>query len=514
MDKRKSIVSCMMVELGIIFLYGAAWEIGIKAHIHQGSMGVFGRVYLLLLFLSMALLLIFVLCRYSVLAIRPEIRFFLLLTILGIMYNLVLPALSAPDEDTHFASAYRLSNIMLGQADVDDRGNTVMRREDVKNQIYTYGEKEYVAYYEKLFSLQSDGEEQMVSFTKRTPETTVPITTYLAPALGITVARLLNLSYGLTTWAGRLCCLLLCALLSAMSYRLLPFMRQSVMVLCTLPMTLSLSSSMSYDGINLGLILLFFAVVMQCAYVIEKISWKEIAILMILAFCLAPIKIVYIPFLWLICLIPLKKFPNRTAGIISYGSITILPVLESIWLKSQKISFIAKGTTNLTAEEGYTISYVLRHPLETMRFILYSVIFKKGDEMVEGLAGRHLGWLDTKIPRYLAYAFLFLLFLYIITEKVPILLCKWQKIIIAVSAFCQLSLPVLVMFLAETKLTDNTIACVQGRYFLPVILLFPILFANNRFVRADKENDTHLECLIVYLNSISVIMVLHSILNR
>ena len=71
-----------------------------------------------------------------------------MLLIIGIMYQLVLPAFSAPDEDTHFASAYRLSNRMMKKQETDAKGYTVMREEDRKGQTYTYGEKEFAGYYQ------------------------------------------------------------------------------------------------------------------------------------------------------------------------------------------------------------------------------------------------------------------------------------------------------------------------------------------------------------------------------
>ena len=114
-----------------------------------------------------------------------------MLLIIGIMYQLVLPAFSAPDEDTHFASAYRLSNRMMKKQETDAKGYTVMREEDRKGQTYTYGEKEFAGYYRKMFSTEKV-DSQTVSYTRKKAEQTVPFPVYLAPACGITIARLLH----------------------------------------------------------------------------------------------------------------------------------------------------------------------------------------------------------------------------------------------------------------------------------------------------------------------------------
>ena len=49
---------------------------------------------------------------------------------LGVMYLLVLAPLSAPDEVSHFISAYRLSNEMLGQPAADESGRVYIRSQD------------------------------------------------------------------------------------------------------------------------------------------------------------------------------------------------------------------------------------------------------------------------------------------------------------------------------------------------------------------------------------------------
>ena len=506
----KKIISCLGWEAGLFLFYIFFWKIGIKPLIPEQDMVIVRNVFLILVILSLFLLFLLEVCRWK--KSRREIRFFLMLFIFGLMYQLVLPAFSAPDEDTHFTSAYRLSNQMMFQKDTDDEGYTRMRKEDSKGQVYTFGEKEFTAHYRKLFLPAKEG--KTVSYTRRKSEQTVPFVVYLAPACGITIARLLHWNGKWTAFLGRICCLILFALLAVVSYRLLPFAHQSVVVLCTMPMTVSLFSSFSYDGINLALILLFFSLLMNCVFVREKVTWKEIAVLGITAVCFVPIKMVYFPFLWLVFLIPLCKFKNKIIGWLTYAALNLLPLMESFLLKSSKISFIAAGTTNLTANDGYTFLYVLQHPLKVIKFISFSVFFKNGDEIIEGFAGRSLGWLDTKIPRYLAYSFLFLLLLEILSEECRVFFVKWQKILVAAAVLVSVGLPVLIMFLAETERSDSILACVQGRYFIPVVLFFLILFQNKKFVQQKKEDDMQLERLLVYLNSLSVIMVLHSVMGR
>lgn len=55
---------------------------------------------------------------------------FVSILVLGSMYLVALPPISAPDEVSHFASAYGISNRILGGEAVDADGNVWMRRAD------------------------------------------------------------------------------------------------------------------------------------------------------------------------------------------------------------------------------------------------------------------------------------------------------------------------------------------------------------------------------------------------
>ena len=59
-----------------------------------------------------------------------ETVFSLAILCLGSIYLAVLAPLSAPDEVSHFISAYRLSNTMLGQSAADEKGHVYIRTQD------------------------------------------------------------------------------------------------------------------------------------------------------------------------------------------------------------------------------------------------------------------------------------------------------------------------------------------------------------------------------------------------
>ena len=66
------------------------------------------------------------LTKFSIVKIYP-----IVLTLFGLAYMYVFPAMSAPDEIAHFISAYKISNIMLGERATVTDGHVIIRAGDL-----------------------------------------------------------------------------------------------------------------------------------------------------------------------------------------------------------------------------------------------------------------------------------------------------------------------------------------------------------------------------------------------
>ncbi|MCM1256791.1 MAG: DUF2142 domain-containing protein [Roseburia sp.] len=506
---RLTVFLCMEAVVGILyFLY---WESGLKEYALPYR-DMFFKIYLLLMILSMIGICYWWLCREGKIEHTLERRFAVMLFLTGMMFNIVLPAFSAPDEGVHFASAYRISNIMMGKNMEDSDGHIYVRREDRDTQVFSYEKETYAEYFRELFKKANS--EEMVVYEAYFPEKTVPFTTYFIPAAGMTLARVLNLNGRWLMILARIFNFLFFCIAAARSLKWMPYGKRVIMVLCQIPMTVELVSSISYDSVNLAFILLFVSFVMHCAYDREKVTWKEFFLMVIMGCCFAPIKLVYIPFLLLILFIPVKKVSVRWKYQAAYAGVLVLPILISVYLKLGKVAFIASDTTNLTAKQGYSLSYLLHHPLDSLFFLIYSMSLKRGDETLDTFMGKSLGWLDVKIPRHFLLVFLFLLVLYVLGEESRIVFSRWQKILVGEMIAFGVSAPILVMFLAETDLVEEAVACVQGRYFLPLVLLFPIVAQNRKVTVQTGEEPSMAEAVLFYMNMLTVIFVLFAVWKK
>ena len=145
---------------------------------------------------------------------------------LGILYLFVLPPLAAPDEISHYVSAYRLSSQMTGQPQRDRYGRVLLRAQDAwvedldgdfvyepdedgnlqvtaesREQAVKLGETLDESTYELFHTLGVNGQyapertaeiQSMGAYVSSTypPVTTTPLA-YVPQAIGISVARLL-----------------------------------------------------------------------------------------------------------------------------------------------------------------------------------------------------------------------------------------------------------------------------------------------------------------------------------
>ena len=93
------------------------------------------KMVLKIFYLFLALLFVTVIVSFFLLYLRPlklEYLFLVMAVLLGGLYLILFPPLSAPDDYRHFETSYYYSSRMLGQQGVDDDGNVLVREEDYR----------------------------------------------------------------------------------------------------------------------------------------------------------------------------------------------------------------------------------------------------------------------------------------------------------------------------------------------------------------------------------------------
>ena len=138
----------------------------------------------------------------------------------------------------------------------------------------------------------------------------------------------------------------------------------------------------------------------------------------------------------------------------------------------------------------YTIPYVLQHPLHTV-YLLWNTLMKCGDDLVRGLLGGMLSWLDFQMNWIFIILLLICLLLLINVNDDNKRLSRKAQLVISGSCLLSTLLIMLSMLVGYTKMKWNYIQGLQGRYFLPLApAFFPLLTTKMLSVNVKQASRT------------------------
>ena len=267
--------------------------------------------------------------------------FFVAGLFLGVLFIMVMPGLSAPDEVSHYLTAYRLSSRMLGKADLEPvTGLAAVRSEDypledlsgvktpeiaddeeppaeILGNPVTYYTYRTIADWDLRYPQQGGMMISGLADVRTTP------VMYLPQAAGMALVRAAGGSALSLVFAAKFLNLLTFLLLTSAAIGRIPFGKEILCGVGLLPMTLHLAASMSYDSGILGCSFLLCAEILRLAYGNAEenaggtcVRVRDFLLICLLTAALSPCKMVYSCLVLLYLLIPAERFRvvRRDAG--------------------------------------------------------------------------------------------------------------------------------------------------------------------------------------------------------
>ncbi len=470
---------------------------------------------------------------------------------LGLMYMFVFPPLSAPDEISHYITAYEVSSHILGQPARRADGRVLVRAQDwILEDVYgdyeirydgvywarddeaferdsasagvVLGQKLDESTYRVIHDIwtgdmpaqESRGTGPLV-VTSYPPVTTTPAA-YLPQAIGIAAARLLRLNSLWLAYLGRFCNLLFFTVMTWLALKRLPFGKEVLFGTALLPMTVHLSASFSYDVMILACMFLLTAVCLDLTYARDRVRVRDVVLLAVLAAAAGPCKMIYAPMLGLCLLIPVKKFGGRKKWLASAAAVAAAYGAAMIMVNGSVVMYYAAASaeTAVTSggESGFSLSLLVHRP-GLLISLFYNTLVHQLDEFHLSMIGAWLGNLDP----VLNVPYLLILFytagLLLLAFRVPgesIRLTGGRRVwIFVICAACGAA-ALLSMLIACTPINSQVIEGVQGRYFLPFLPVLLMACKNDRLVLTKDGNRSilYLMCcadLYVVLRIFSVV---------
>lgn len=478
---------------------------------------------------------------------RLETVFLAAALLFGALYLYVLPPLSAPDEIRHYASAYQLSNRLMGLSANGDDGKVVVREEDwfaedptgeyrpyrtkdgmlatdedgadgAKVLGQTLTEETYRLIHEKgafLYEAPRTADGSGLALSNHLPVVTTPFG-YLMPALGITLARLLGLNSLWLLYMGRLMNLLMYAAVTYLAMRRLPFGKSVLFGVGLLPMTIHLSASFSYDVLILAGVFYLTAHCLYLAYQAEKVRPVDVLILALVMAVAGPCKMVYAVFMGLCLLIPVRKFGGWGRWALSAGCVLGAWVIAMALVNSQTVAAYASETENYISwadEAGFTMSGLIHQPAKLFR-MFYNTLIWQAEYWHLTMVGAYLGHVDVVLDVPYIIVILFTVCLLGLAFRKPgdtLVLTGGRRYWIWFLCAACAGGTMFSMLIAWTPVSSQIINGVQGRYFLPFLPVLLMTWKND-IVVLTKNADRSILYLMCCANAF-VLMRLFSIVS-
>lgn len=458
---------------------------------------------------------------------------------LGILFSMVLPPYSAPDEQFHINQSFTLASTIynpylpVAQSQI----HSSLRRPSDVDVIVQDGETTVFTWQhiaKNLLTTNSDPFTHTQDYDEYQVDSSY--TMYWISALGVLAGFLLRLGFIPTLFLGRLTNLVFFAFLSAWAVKRTPVAKAVFAAVALLPMTLHLAASYSRDSNLLALCLLFAALVLDLAFgPREKLGGKQLILPALAGLLIVPSKIVYFPLALLVFLIPaarlghyskavkggflalclvcfffnaggqviLNDFMNGNTQVAAGAASTSVSsemtvTAESTAEPAQSTPESASSAVQTSEEPAahpseeapvqddsvcYTLPYILSHPLDTLELAIRSVV-ENGDHYVKTLIGGTLSYFDPGVQIAWTWVAALMILLALAWLQPGFELPVWAKALCLLIGLACCGLAVLGC-ISWTPTYYTTIYGLQGRYFLPVLCLLLLARPKRLLLQTD-----------------------------
>ncbi len=246
---------------------------------------------------------------------------------------------------------------------------------------------------------------------------------------------------------------------------------------------------MSPDAMTISISFFYLAYILHLAFDnIKTISGKQKVFLAVLSIILALCKIVYLPLLLLLFLIPTEKWginkSKQWVNIIGIGGIASF--LNLAWLK-----FSGRYLTNFReGDSHYQLMLLFKHPFNFIGKVIYT-LNDRGDKYITTMLGSSLGWGEFIQIKFLVPFTMFVLIIIglFFDNEMRNKLNKTQKLILIGTFLIIFLLIFTTLFIQWTYVGTEIILGIQGRYFIPILTLLLLTIGSTINLKTKYNSE-------------------------
>jgi|GEM_PF-3479010 len=421
---------------------------------------------------------------------RKYLWLFAAYSALAFTYSVITPPLRAPDERNHFLRAYEISEFhfcahRLADGFVgDDLPASLAQFSDaVGNHTNNRMTAEQLA-AARAVQLQPD---RRVPIEFSNSALYAP-GVYLPAAIAIACGRLLGLSPFVLLFGARTANLLVASALITLAISHARYARWPVTLTALLPMAVSQMALVTTDAMTFAVIFAWTALVANIAIGRQKrLARTERLLLVGGALLLSQLRPPYPMVVLLIFAVPIQRFGTRKMGAAFCAIALLVTAVPAIaWNLSARPLFVPEPHMSTVSAQ---IDLLREHPMHFIGAVKEDLA-KRGAEHWSQAVGR-FGWLNVWLPAWVPVGYALALFASsFIGVRDAILPQWWQRGLFAAIAVGTLLGVQLILYISYD------LGWIQGRYFIPTILLVAFACANAMLARQRAGMMVRMACLL------------------
>ena len=441
---------------------------------------------LFLFFIEIIMSLILLIILYYKKLKKIENIFLLVGSFFGLLFVVIIPFCKVPDENAHFSRAYSISNGEFISKEINGKAYTLVpfKIQDICK---------VNNYYDYINILKNNNTEQ--SFFSNTALYNFIV--YIPQTIGIILSKYLNLNPLFMIYFSRLFNLICYLSLIYFSIKIIPFFKEVIMTISLNPLALQEGASISSDSLTISISIFLISYLFYLYNKRELLKNKEYFILFVTSIICSLCKIVYLPLCFLIILLPNYKFLNKKDKIIKKYLIIISSIIVNLlWTKIASRYLIEY---NPGVDSINQIKNIFNNPFKYLLIIIRSFKYY-GINYMKSLFGSYISIYNVYLGNiYSSFSVLFLLFFSLFDNHKKDLITLKNRIYIILVFISIILLIFTSLYVQWTPLKNNVVEGVQGRYFIPLLLLIPFMLINNKTNKIILNKSIFKSFLLIYL---------------
>lgn len=420
----------------------------------------------------------------------PEIIFIIISLIFGLAILFLTPPFRVADEPVHFLRAIEVSN-----------GNFYNSYYKYKN-LYKNCDNNYfssIHYIKAKKLLPNELKDYNIPIPNKKVLTLHNATgyspiMYLVSGSGVNIAKTMNKNLLFAFYLARLFNLIFWTSIIALSIKITPIFKYPFLFCALLPMSIFQGMSVSADSYTNAISFLFIAFLFSLIYSKQEIKPRHLAVFASLSLLSSLAKISIFP-IFLFLIIPNAKFKNLKFQKFTFFILILFLnlLLISLW---QKINY-----TNIRSLVDFEMhrQIILNHPMWVLNYLIKTLFYKINNTyfLLDEIIGV-LGWLNISFQPWLYNSVLFVFVsMFIFIKEFGV---KISHRILSLLIICVFILSVFIlMYLLWDDPRTELIEGVQGRYFIQILPLVFLLFAQNKINFSEKATKIYKICLVGFI---------------